>query len=306
MDIALPIPRASFPAMAAGLFAILAAVSATLNRTEPDGQWNHVETIKAGILVLIPVICWIIWSPSPSAIKADGFQIKVMSYNIHSAYHVDGYQDLEGIARVIEESDADVIGLQEISRGRLMDGSADMPTWLSRRLNMPYLFQGTEEPTWGNAILSRYPILDSGKVELPKEDTLIGRGFLWAELDVGTDEPLLVIVTHLHHIVDDGYIREAQIPVILSFWNEREQTILIGDLNARPNSREIGLISESGMIDAWLEAGQGNGFTYASNNPDQRIDYIWISPDLKTVEIEVMQTQASDHLPVLGLFRLSD
>ena len=53
------------------------------------------------------------------------------------------------------------------------------------------------------------------------------------------------------------------------------------------------------MLDAWVEAGQGSGYTYAANDAVKRIDFIWHSPDLGTVEIKVIQTQASDHMPVL-------
>ncbi|MGB2962929.1 MAG: hypothetical protein WBB69_02990 [Anaerolineales bacterium] len=44
---------------------------------------------------------------------------------------------MEAIAEVIENSGADIIRLQEVSRGRLMDGGADMPAWLARRLRNP-------------------------------------------------------------------------------------------------------------------------------------------------------------------------
>ena len=75
-----------------------------------------------------------------------------MTYNLHSAYNSQGRQDLEAIAQVIEESGADVVALQEVSRGWLIDGSTDMAGWLSRRLGMPILFRGTTDPVWGNAI----------------------------------------------------------------------------------------------------------------------------------------------------------
>ncbi len=223
-----------------------------------------------------------------------------MSYNIHSAFNVEGSQDLEAIASIIENSGADIIGLQEVSRVRLMDGSADMPTWLANRLDMQMVFQGTEEPIWGNAILSRYPILETGYGDLPEEDSLIKRGYLWALIDVGAEEPLLVIVTHLHHIEEDSNIRVVQVPVIIDFWDGGSSTVVIGDLNADPDSPEMKLIAESGLVDSWIEIGQGPGYTYASNAQSKRIDFIWHSVDLTVVDIEVIQTQASDHMPVIA------
>lgn len=301
-DISLPISRASFPALAAGIFALLAVWGSFQSWRQSKVDWNLSGTLAASTLILVPLICWGVWSAGPSLGEPSGFPVRVMDYNIHSAFNAEGAQDLEAIAAVIEDSGADIIGLQEVSRTRLMDGGLDMPTWLARRLEMEMIFAGTEEPIWGNAILSRYPILDSGYQELPRGEALIGRGYLWAEIDIGEAEPLLVVVTHLHHLVPDSQIRLAQVPVILEFLDGKDQVIFLGDLNAEPDFPEMSLIYESDLLDAWLEAGEGLGYTVDSDDPHKRIDYLWHSPDLRTLEIEVIQTRASDHMPVVGLF----
>jgi endonuclease/exonuclease/phosphatase family metal-dependent hydrolase len=306
LDITLPIPRDSFPAIAAGILGILITVGTAQNQERSTATWNHSGTIAAGILVLIPLVCWILWRTPPVPSQPDGYPVKVMTYNIHSGYNVEGGQDFEAIARVIEESGADIIGLQEVSRVRLMDGAVDMTTWLSRRLEMQVLFLGTGEPTWGNALLSRYPIIESGEGNLPDEGSLLKRGYLWAAIDIGEDEPLLVIVTHLHHIVADSEIRQVQVPVILDFWDAQGQTVLMGDLNAEPDSAEMGLISRAGLVDSWVESGDGDGFTYYATDLNKRIDFLWHSPDLEVLEIEVIQSPASDHLPVLVEFDLNN
>jgi endonuclease/exonuclease/phosphatase family metal-dependent hydrolase len=306
LDMTLPFPRDIFPTIAAGILGILITVGASQNRARSSTSWDHTGTISAGILAMIPLVCWIFWRTPPAPKQPEGFPVKVMNYNIHSGYNVDGGQDFEAIAQVIEESGADIIGMQEVSRVRLMDGAVDMTTWLSRRLGMQVLFLGTGEPTWGNALLSRYPIIESGKGKLPDEGTPIKRGYLWAKIDVGEDEPLLVIVTHLHQVVVDSQIRMVQVPVILDFWDNRGQTVFLGDLNAEPNSEEIKLISRVGLIDSWAKSGVGPGYTYYATDPYKRIDYLWLSPDLEVREIEVIQSPASDHLPVLGEFDLNN
>jgi endonuclease/exonuclease/phosphatase family metal-dependent hydrolase len=228
-----------------------------------------------------------------------------MTYNIHSGFSFSGRQDLEAIAHVIEDSGADIVALQEVSRVRLMDGAADMSTWLSQRLDMPILFRGTEEPIWGNAILSRYPVLESGWGELPLEGTLIKRGYLWARIDVGGPQPLLVIATHLHHLAPDSLARQAQVPVLLRFWDGQDYSLLLGDLNAQPDWVEMKLIADAGLLDSWSEAGVGQGFTFSSGDPYQRIDWIWHSDDLVAVEAQVLQIQASDHLPVVVILDIA-
>jgi endonuclease/exonuclease/phosphatase family metal-dependent hydrolase len=222
-----------------------------------------------------------------------------MTYNIHSGFGSLGRHDPEAIAKVIEDSGADVVALQEITRDRLLDGASDLVTWLSRRLNMSIVFGGTEEPHWGNAILSRLPVLASGSGELPRDHSLIGRGYTWVEIDIGAGDPLLVINTHLHQIEEDHDIRLLQVPVLLEFWDGRPNSILLGDLNAESGAPEITLLEEAGLIDSWIESGAGPGLTWNARDPSKRIDWVWHSTDLTGDQVEVIQTLASDHLPVM-------
>jgi endonuclease/exonuclease/phosphatase (EEP) superfamily protein YafD len=59
------------------------------------------------------------------------------------------------------------------------------------------------------------------------------------------------------------------------------------------------------LSDTWEMIGQGDGFSYPSGNPSGRIDYMWITKDsIEPLKIEVLQSDASDHDPVFGEFRL--
>lgn len=304
-DIALPLPRRIFPAIASAIFGALTLFASARVRTMPmtakketSGFWVNLA------LLMVPLALWITQGSMPIPEEPLGDPIKVMTYNIHSGFNAAGRQDLEAIARVIEDSGADIVALQEVSRVRLLDGGADLAAWLSERLDMPYLFKGTEDPNWGNAILSRYPIVDWGWGSLPRVDTLIGRGYLWASIDVGASQPLLVIDTHLHHLEPDSGVRQEQVQVLLDFWAEEDYTIVLGDLNAEPNSTEIRMIADSGLLDAWSSIGIGPGFTFSSSDPNSRIDWIWHTSELQPIGIEVIQTQASDHMPVLASFEV--
>jgi endonuclease/exonuclease/phosphatase family metal-dependent hydrolase len=43
--------------------------------------------------------------------------VRVLTYNLHFGFDVRGWSDLEAAARAIEATGADVVGLQEVSRG---------------------------------------------------------------------------------------------------------------------------------------------------------------------------------------------
>jgi endonuclease/exonuclease/phosphatase family metal-dependent hydrolase len=289
LDIALPVPRTAIPPASVALFGLMLLI-ASRGLDVPAVEGDAAPVWVASFLVSVPLAMWILAGPV----------VRVMTYNIHSAFGSLGRHDPEAIAKVIEDSGADVVALQEITRDRLLDGASDLVTWLSRRLDMPIVFNGTEEPHWGNAILSRLPILAHGTGELPKDRALIGRGYTWAEIDIGAEDPMLVINTHLHQIGEDHDIRRLlQVPVLLEFWDGRPNSIFLGDLNAEPGAPEIALFEEAGLIDSWRESGVGLGETSGARDPNKRIDWIWHTHDLVGSQSEVIQTLASDHLPVV-------
>lgn len=54
------------------------------------------------------------------------------------------------------------------------------------------------------------------------------------------------------------------------------------------------------LVDAWVEAGVGDGYTFSSQNPDRRIDYVMKSNDVVARSAAVITSEASDHLPVVA------
>jgi endonuclease/exonuclease/phosphatase family metal-dependent hydrolase len=254
-------------------------------------------------LLLAPVAFWAS-TPAPVAAARPGPPVRLMSYNLHYGYDVKGWSDLEATARAIEAGGADVVGLQEVSRGWYLNGSTDMLAWLQRRLRMPYArFAGAADPIWGNAILSRYPIADAGSARLPRQGVPMARNYLWAELDLGGGR-LRLVVTHLHHVErpEGTRVRLAQIPVLLEGVVGRPATVLLGDFNAEPGSPEIALLRQAGLTDAFQAAGGSpdDELTYSSDRPAQRIDYIWLSGDLRASDFDATTSTASDHRGVMA------
>ncbi len=93
-------------------------------------------------------------------------------------------------------------------------------------------------------------------------------------------------------------LRVPQVQAIIATWANRTNTVLMGDMNATPDAPEMRLLRDAGLIDSFAEAGTGDGFTYASNRPYQRIDYIYHSADLTARDFHVNDGTASDHRAV--------
>ena len=253
------------------------------------------------LLILLLPLYQFITRPEVTAVPPNGTPVRVMTYNLHNGFDPQGYLGMEAIAQVIESQKADVVALQEVSRGWAVNGSLDMLTWLSRRLGMAYVFDGTADPLWGNALLSRYPIVRSELVQLPTDDLPLKRGFIGATIDTsttGADQPLDVIVTHLHHLPDGSAIRVMEVEAILDYWGGNGRTLIMGDLNAEPGSPEIERLRQAGLTDAADATGSSPAYTYPATAPNEHIDYIWLSPDLTATDFVIPPPPASDHLGV--------
>ncbi|HEX8861775.1 MAG TPA: endonuclease/exonuclease/phosphatase family protein [Actinomycetes bacterium] len=308
------LPAAAVPLAMAGIGARLAMRPAVLER----GRVLQ-ATIALGLVLLVAPAGG--WSPARSPMHAPGrgFPVRVLSYNLHFGYDVAGWSDLEAVAHAVEGSGAEVVAVQEVSRGWYVDGATDMLAWLRHRLHMPYAaFGAAADALWGSAILSRQPILASGVEPLPSEDPLRHeslprrqgagwahvdqRSYVWARIDLGGGQTVRVIATHLHHIDrgegDDGsLLRLAQARRLLAAWDHGAATVVMGDFNAHPDWPEITLMRRSGLQDAWVAAGgpPAAELTHPSDHPAERVDYIWLSPDLRAGDFSATTGTASDH-----------
>ncbi len=291
------------------LFAVLGGTSVLLSQTARPGISRQTWAFGAAA-ALLPLIGLVTSGGQPLP-ELSSDPLRVMAYNIHTGYDTAGRFSIDDLAQVIADSGATVVGLQEVSRGQLISSSTDQFTLLKEALGFEYgAFFGTTDPSWGNAILSRYPIVSVERQYLPQVGTPLRRGYLAVVLDVEGEE-MLFISTHLQHVNDsaahsidpeaDLYpVHHEQIAVILREWGGRRPAILVGDFNARPGWRQLDELLAAGWLDAWDQAGVGPGYTSNAADPQYRIDYIFQTTDLATVDAGVIISQASDHFAVVA------
>jgi endonuclease/exonuclease/phosphatase family metal-dependent hydrolase len=216
------------------------------------------------------------------------------------------------IADVIRSEKPDVVGLQEVDRFWARSGTVDQPAYLAKKLGMFYCYAANldHQPDnhssvphqYGTAVLSQLPILDCANTFLPRTSTRNEqRGLLAARINV-RGVPLLFLNTHLHTTQADRLI---QVPAIVNLIAGRtEPRVLVGDLNATPVAPELAPLYST-LVDAWVAAGVGQGFTYPAEidtPPNRRIDYVFVSKDVTVTSMAVaerpMTALASDHYPV--------
>ncbi len=249
------------------------------------------------IALLIPLILGLINDPTTSP-NGSGEVLRVTTYNIHYGTNPDGQLDLEAVAKTIEAEHADVVSLQEVSRGWVINGSVDMLTWLAQRLDMTPVFGPTSDLQWGNAILSKLPVIKYAHYPLPTEELLLKRGYIHARLKSPDGTVFNLINTHYHNPAAGGDVRVLQSQSLLDFSEGMSNLIITGDLNAEHGMPEVDMFVNSGLGDVLDLTTTEPGYTNPVPNPSRRIDYIFVTRDWLANSAVVPYSESSDHLPI--------
>ena len=302
VDYLLPIPGGNRVVLLVGVAILVLVLGQNLSMRTPSYIWRQsFAAAGAAVLLLFLPLGYLLAWEEPKPVGPGGFPVRVMSYNLHQGFGLDGALVISQQADVIKEQKPDIVALQEVSRGWVLDGSFDMLVWLSRRLDMPYVWGPAADSVWGSAILSRYPVTGSRTVPMSNNSEIaMKRSFTTAQIDLGDGETLTVIASHLHHVAGGSGIRAEQVQALVQAWAGAPRTVVLGDFNATPDSPDIHRLSNAGLVDAFVATGNatGNGYTSPSNNPTKRIDYIWVSDDLSVRGFSIAGGPASDHLGV--------
>jgi endonuclease/exonuclease/phosphatase family metal-dependent hydrolase len=212
------------------------------------------------------------------------------------------------IRRELETLAPDVLGLQEVMRlvapgtSEPVSPEQDQAAEIAHGLGYEVAYAPASEYgnglVMGNAILSRFPILETHAAYLPDAGSGERRSIVHALVQSPWGR-LPLFVTHYNWRLEHGYVRLKQALFTAAWIDARAPVqagllppILMGDFNAEPDSDEIrflrGLSVQAGKsvhyADAWRYAGDGSPGTtfdpkndYARKNrePPRRIDYIF-------------------------------
>ncbi|MFG3138048.1 endonuclease/exonuclease/phosphatase family protein [Streptomyces sp. NPDC048211] len=237
--------------------------------------------------------------------------LNVMSFNIHHAQGTDGVLDLQRIARVVRESGADVVGLQEVDNHYSARSDwADQPAELAALLGYHVVFganidaappaAGGHRVQYGTAILSRYPVTASDNTWLFNSPGQEQRGLLHATLDV-RGRKVEFYDTHLAAGSQTDRLRQTD--QIVDLIGTKKPAILVGDFNALRDAPESQPL-QNAYTDAWARSPhpRGDGATYPAEAPTGRIDVIYTTRTATPLVTRVVKGDpvASDHLPLLS------
>jgi endonuclease/exonuclease/phosphatase family metal-dependent hydrolase len=248
---------------------------------------------------------------------SEGLVLRVVTYNIHRAIGVDRRFRPQRIVDILKHYDADVVMLQEVDEGAPRSRELNLAEELARAAGYPHFALGhnvrLRKGRYGNATLSRFPILRERNIDLSVAESWIRRGCQHTTLDLnGTGRRLEVFNLHLGLSARE---RAKQIDLLyrsheLSSVDPETPVLVAGDFNDWRSLLQPTFINGFGFGCA-TERRRGPYRcipTYPSFSPQGGLDRIYYRGPLTLAAVQSGRVQAarvaSDHLPVVAEFRV--
>jgi len=223
--------------------------------------------------------------------------LRLSSYNIRLCLE----QGVDAVAHEIRSLAPDIIALQEVGMFWRMGPPGDLTKQLAARSGLhhhifvPALYH--EDGAYGIALLSKHPIVEHEKIELPQRDDE-QRVLSRALLHLDGDSPVEVWTSHFSIATWD---RAEQLRFIAGLMNERLPDFFLGDINTEPCDP---LLKDWTLSNAWSVTPQK---TYPSKEPASTLDSIFCSNRWSVAaQTSITETLASDHFPISAVFSPSE
>lgn len=221
----------------------------------------------------------------------------------------NGMAPNDRLIRVIRELRPDIIALEELNRRQAEAISSALDDiW-------PHQFTFSDGYE-GRGVFSTYPFRRQEELSIAT-----GRPDALVELEID-DRVLTMLVGHPRPprlrgaALEIPFASHRQILRLADMALEAAPAVLLGDLNVRPDNAVYERLWERGLVDAFAESGEGPERTFpvrvansrpvvgrqvrVKTPPLFRLDYIWHTPDIRSVATWVGDDTGSDHLPVIS------
>ncbi len=227
--------------------------------------------------------------------------LRVATFNVRRGTDARDRVRLGALARACAALDADILGLQEVVRGRRSTWYLDQGAIVARRARARHVsgpaVRRSRLRGYGNSLVVRGQLLDHRVLDLPRDPTREPRAAIVARVLVRGFE-VSVGVTHLQHwpkrhrhLPHDA---PEQLRALLHALRARPAPrLLLGDLNLEPDVAGP-ILAAAGFTRA------EHGPTFPADEPRATVDHIAVD-DLVVVRAEVAdQAPISDHRAVVA------
>lgn len=248
----------------------------------------------------------------------------VMTYNVRLFNLFDWIKRdnvKEEIKSFIDEQNPDILCIQEYSQ----TASVDL-----KKYKYQFIFMQGKKIKTGQAIFSKYKIINKGNIEFPESDNLI----VFADIKKGKDT-IRVYNMHLQSIKispdvseiedDASKINQQKSQVVAkrigqAFVKQQKQAeilmqhkinckypmIICGDMNNSAFSYVYRII-KGDLQDGFVQTGKGFGETYNFKYYPARIDYVFVDSRIEVKSfINFSRFKNSDHFPIVSRLMLEE
>ena len=244
-------------------------------------------------------------------------RLRVMTYNIWGGQNYEEYllgvpaeacsRDVSRVATVIKESSADIVSLNEIFNCEAYGNQVEQ---IARLAGFEYyhfapaLLRTYVGGYYGNAILSKYPIVKMSEKKIPAEEGVRlseQRGVFCATIDCN-GKLIDVIISHFGLVPEE---KVRAVDAVLDFKsNSDNKCIFMGDTNSVRESEHIEKLCKAfyitnnatGEITTWpVEYVPPERQTFSSPLWNRQIDFILAGDEISVNKTEAIHSLASDH-----------
>lgn len=282
---------------------------------------NKLKYVVIGCLALLLIFCYLNWKFEVIAFhpfRNEGqHDLKVMTWNIHCSKGADSIRQRK-IAEQILDVDADFVLLIEYFQNKCPVIDSLLKT------KYTYTEECQSHQRCGNIFYSKHKMTNSGRITIQRQKGVIRP--IKAIIAMGADS-VQIIGAHFASNHYDGSTFEKELEgdttsydrykdaqkdrCIQAHWTKeavlesKHPVIVMGDMNDFNCTAPLDTLTSCGLKDAWWEGGNGYGATFHDGWMRLRIDHILHSKELKLESIKVIDTNLSDHNPVVAGFSLN-
>ena len=220
-----------------------------------------------------------------------------MTYNIKGQAALWRGDHIRKIGKLMRETGAELIGLQEVHRGTLSSRRRDQAKELEDAAGMKVYFGpsfGDEKRAYGNAIATKFPLDETHVEGLP------GSGeprSLFAATATIDSLKMHLYVTHLAawgRFGRNTRLMQAE-AVARTASNAKLPFVLMGDFNTNPTSDELRAFHDGNIVTScFVERVVTHRATRSC------LDYIFVDPGWTIRDARVLREGPSDHWPLIA------
>lgn len=240
-------------------------------------------------------------------------KLKIMTYNIQSGYNLKRDNDVRHAINTIQMEKPDILSLNEVHHcTELCEDGKCQAEKIAQELGYPYVRFGKAIDhmggQYGNALISSFPILESQVFPIPGISEEEKKECIWPEdrshmrnvLNVNGTE---IVILSVHYGLNSAEQKNAVAETLRLTDGENRPLVFLGDLNMQPDNPLLAPIFA--VLSDTAAKAKGNMLTYPSDEPAEKIDYIF-QRGFEALCSYVPVSTDSDHRPVVAVVGLKE